>query len=351
LTRRLAPARQHVLGPDSALRDAALEVPQRGEDDLAPRGAPHHPALRGALARGEDFELETAARALHRRAAFGDQNIVELVLGSTAVAAYFHRTTESSERDERSGATARTCARCPIFDRECLTAQWRGPHRVPRVPKNQTDRLLACSWVRSRSSDARPPPNGTREPTRSDAACGSEAACYSPAPRSSERWTLAFPIGIVLRARRRHTDAAWSLALFCPAFSRRSSGPLASQAATTTTRSPATGTRSAPRASSATRVSAGGASSGSAPSPRIVRPTRRAPRRASAGSATAPGRISGASRATPAPRRRAPGNASPRRGQGALAGQARAPEARAASVTRGLRAWAAPVVTRGLRAQ
>src|SRR5690606_18388897 len=155
-----------------------------------------------------------------------------LVLGSTAVAAYFHRTTESSERDERSDATARTSARRPIFDRECLPAQWGGSHRVPRVPKNQTSRLLACSWVGSRFfTELRPRGHrsgGTRSrwdlrPTMSDAACSPDAACYSPCPRSSERWSQAFPIGKVHGAHRRRTEVTRSGAPFYRASRRCSS--------------------------------------------------------------------------------------------------------------------------------
>ena len=82
-----------VLFVEAAFGDAPLELLQRSQLELTAVASPDAPRALcslGARSGTEDFEEMTAVRALDRRASGGDQGLVELVLGTAALAGDVH---------------------------------------------------------------------------------------------------------------------------------------------------------------------------------------------------------------------------------------------------------------------
>jgi hypothetical protein len=97
----IAPA-EGVVTPHLTLGDGALELPQRGEDELGAVRDANRPSLARAAADGRpDLELETAVRALDGGAPPADERVIELVFGLATLALDVHR---RSSRDSTTQA-------------------------------------------------------------------------------------------------------------------------------------------------------------------------------------------------------------------------------------------------------
>lgn len=90
--RRLLASRQQILRADLLVRDAALQFSQRRVHEFTARGRAHDPTF-GCCAAAftwKNLELKPAVRALDRRPPFGNEGIVELVLGAATATTNVH---------------------------------------------------------------------------------------------------------------------------------------------------------------------------------------------------------------------------------------------------------------------
>ncbi len=118
---------ERVFAQDSLGQDGALEIPERPEGELLAIHRSHHPLLRDTRSPRSGFsrrahpEEVPARRASHGSSASADKRVVEVVLGSAALALNVHRTVvrRRMPRRRRAGIPTLPCVGA------CLQARWR----------------------------------------------------------------------------------------------------------------------------------------------------------------------------------------------------------------------------------